>query len=96
MKENRRIRKQLQAYLCMLVMAVQSLTPVIQVSAEEVTTVDVSAQAGETETKNGEDAATVSEPGITQEIPTCDIRQGRRMKQTDGLSAMLRIQVISR
>ena len=33
MKENRRIRKQLQAYLCMLVMAVQSLTPVIQVSS---------------------------------------------------------------
>ena len=85
MKENRRIRKQLQAYLCMLVMAVQSLTPVIQVSAEEVTTVDVSAQAGETETKNGEDAATVSEPGITQEIPTCDITTGTP-DEADGWS----------
>ena len=85
MKGNRRIRKQLQAYLCMLVMAVQSLTPVVQVSAEEVTTVDVSAQAGETETKNGEDAATVSEPGITQEIPTCDITTGTS-DEADGWS----------
>ena len=85
MKGNRRIRKQLQAYLCMLVMAVQSLTPVVQVSAEEVTTVDVSAQAGGTETKNGEDAATVSEPGITQEIPTCDITTGTP-DEADGWS----------
>ena len=49
MKGKGRIRKQLQAYLCMLAMVVQSLTPVVQVSAEEVTTVDVSAQAAEAE-----------------------------------------------
>ncbi|MBU5430527.1 leucine-rich repeat protein [Kineothrix sp. MSJ-39] len=88
MKGNGRIRKQLQAYLCMLVLSVQSLTPVMQVSAEEVTTVDVSAQtaqADETEPKNGGDAATVSEPGITQGIPTCDITTGTP-DEADGWS----------
>lgn len=57
MKGKGRIRKQLQAYLCMLAMVVQSLTPVVQVSAEEVTTVDVSAQAAEAEmaAENAED-----------------------------------------
>ena len=69
MKGNQRIRKQLQAYFCMLVLSVQSLTPVMQVSAEEVTTVDVSAQtmkAKETAAQNGEDAVTVSEAGMKQ------------------------------
>ena len=87
MKRNRKIRKQLQAYLCMLVMAVQSLTPVMQVSAEEVTTVDVSAQAAEAETvaENAADAVTVSDAGTTQEIPVCDITAGT-LDEADGWS----------
>lgn len=87
MKGNRKIRKQLQAYLCMLVMAVQSLTPVMQVSAEEVTTVDVSTQAAEAEmdAENASDAVTVSDAGTTQEIPVCDITEGT-LDEADGWS----------
>ena len=87
MKGKGRIRKQLQAYLCMLAMAVQSLTPVVQVSAEEVTTVDVSAQAAEAEmdAENAEDIETVSDAGIRQEIPTCNITEGI-FEEADGWS----------
>ena len=87
MKGKGRIRKQLQAYLCMLAMVVQSLTPVVQVSAEEVTTVDVSAQAAEAEmdAENAEDIETVSDAGIRQEIPTCNITEGI-FEEADGWS----------
>ena len=87
MKRNRKIRKQSQAYLCMLVMAVQSLTPVMQVSAEEVTTVDVSTQAAEAEmdAENASDAVTVSDAGTTQEIPVCEMAGLLTMKPSMGI-----------
>lgn len=91
MKGNRKIRKQLQAYLCMLVMAVQSLTPVMQVSAEEVTTVDVSTQAAEAEmdAENASDAVTVSDArNHCRRYRSAISRREHLMKQMAGLLTM--------